>query len=111
MTEVSEHLQGNRMKKKKKRITSARAGSPDPPRDSVYFTLGNMRGARSLALSPRNFLSVAFLNCEVALYAQARRRAVVSLLRMHSGPLARCTITSYECPRPLISAFSSESRG
>lgn len=50
MTEVSEHLGGNRMKKKK--ITSARAGPPGPPRGSVYFTVGNTYGARSLALSP-----------------------------------------------------------
>lgn len=86
MTEVSEHLGGNRMKKKKERPLA-----PDlrARLEVLYISLLGIRTAPALllflpffslsrsfsfslnhALSPSNFLSVAFLNCEVALYAR-----------------------------------------
>lgn len=79
-------------KRKKDNILPPRSDSPDPLFEvPVYFTSGNTWAPRCTALSPRNFLSVAFLNgarspsrvVELS-RGSSRRRAVISLSRIYS---------------------------
>lgn len=60
MTEVSEHLGGNRMKKKKDNVRSRRTSGP-ASRFCIFHCGEYVYGARSLALSPLSLSLSLFL--------------------------------------------------
>lgn len=108
MTGRSERLRGKRTMSVRSR-RAARA-PPDPLLEILYISPRGIRTLRCTTLSPRNFLSVAFLNGggEVALYAGNSRKLAGEPSFLPEECIldrSRSTIASYECSSSLKSAL------